>query len=299
VGTSGAIALSTSITTIDLPVAVDVSDWATGSVEFSVCLPHHGTIDIYAVALEIPFIPDQTKLEATRVVSVATRPTSRDSTTASYGAYTRADFMPASQEMSSNFYANVDGVADADGSYTGTAGALIERPCDIAAHLLRVYGAQDSGAVGDTFSASRALLKERLHGSDMVLGLSLTSEDVGTALAIIAKSSASWVFLSPATDEWRFVPWCHGAEVESDRVLGVSGLVSLPAVSGSTSSIAPATSVVYGYDAKDDSYKHEVYLSPVRSSAGYEYNNLPDQSVEIVAGVNDKLDIWSGATVSK
>ena len=288
---------------LDVDVTSSIVDWATENCYFRtgyVPATGAGIVDISAVALEICYIPDQEKIGSSRKVLVTKqRPTMRgpirDILSGVLTTYTVMDTIPPEQEVSGKFFANLSGPKDdVFGTYTGTASAIIERPCDIVAHLLVNRGGQVSAQLDTSMTTARDLLKTG-RGSDMVMGFGLSdSTDVMTSLSWIARSSAAWFHLSPYSDKWKCSVW-GATDQAPGRTLSLDRFIGLPRVSvRPDSSLVTNVRVAYGYDEHGGNYRHEVALAPDRSCAGYKYHQLADQTLEVLAGASDRVDLYDG-----
>jgi hypothetical protein len=256
-----------------------------------------GWADISAIAVELTFKPQQQKMgEERHVLVTKTRPTSRWGHGG--GSYQVWDTLPPEQQLQGKFYSNLIGYADdGSGTYTGTALAPIERPCDIARHMLTVIGGQTASQIetGDgvlgSFTDARRLLTT-WRGGDIVLALQVDDDtDVMTALARIAANSWSSISLDPASDKWRFVPWLADPAITRERAISLTQFIGTPTIGLTPDSrLSTNVRVTYGYDSASSTYLHETSLSPGSSGAGWKYLNQNDQSIATIAGATDKMD---------
>ena len=178
---------------------------------------------------------------------------------------------------------------------------VIERPCDVALHMLTKYGEQTAGdfvtaAAHGSFADARADL-QTWRATDMILGFGISEPtDVMTALAWVANACMSRVTLSPYDDKFRFLSW--GAERATTRAaIKRAQFIGEPLVSTTPASdLTTALRVSYGRDEQSGGYLYETYLSPSRSCAGYKYLNLADESLATISGATDAIDVTDGAS---
>ena len=215
---------------------------------------------------------------------------------------------PAVTELQGKFYGNIQGYADdGSGTYTGVASALIERAPDIVRHLLITYGGQTAAQVENdanifgSFLEARGVLKD-LRGQDLLYALSVSDgTDMMTVLAWLAQSAFVQVFLSPLDDKFKLIVWRDSMPVDYSRVFtpdDVVGPLGLHVELTPHSEVITGVKVAYGFNGFSGAYEQETTLAHDRSVAGYEFRNLRDEYLTVVAGVNDRMDFISdGITV--
>ena len=269
-----------------------------------------GTVDIALVGLEVKVVPRESNLKVVQKFVAVTRqrPTKRRfghssgpgaTVAVSYHSpYSTSDFLPPEQGVKSKFYANLAGQPDdGSGTYTGTPAAVIERPCDVARHMLVKYGEQAAGDLITALSEHGSFVDARAdlqtwRGSDMILGFGISEPaDVMTALAWVANASMSRVTLSPYDDKFRFLAW--GAVRATTRTpIKRNQFIGEPVISmTSASDLTTALRVSYGRDEQSGGYLYETYLSPSRSCAGYKYLNLADETLATISDASDRIDL--------
>jgi hypothetical protein len=272
-----------------------------------------GQVYVIAMGVVVEYEPTQEVLESVRTVStIETRPlnTRRDIPGARGRTiafpYEKVETIPPVTELRGSFYANVLGYADdGSGTNTGVAAALIERPPDIARHILTTYAGESPAAIctsglGD-FNGVRQELRT-WHQKDMKLALSIGDQvDVTTALSWIASGGLSWCYLCEVEDVWRFIPWRRGRADTYGRTLNLDDILDpvdgLRVESLEDSTVASGVRIPYAWDVESKNYMAETNVSTARSSAGHWYYNIRDQDLLVRAGENDKLDVRSSAGV--
>lgn len=217
-------------------------------------------------------------------------------------------YTPPVLSLSGQFYANLKGYADdGGGTYTGSAGATIERPCDIVRHFLTTYGAVSSfetsaGAFG-SFADARNLLKNA-SPNDFKLACWLgEASSVQRYVQKMAEQSLLCVVQDMFTDKFLCHVWKQGSAPDYDLTLTRNELPDLfePSLSSSVS-LSQGVRVRYGYDYFRSRTMFESYVTAAGSSQGY---NLPTQRDQVltVDSTNNKLDwvtsnnvvTWGGA----
>lgn len=292
--------------------AWDLSDW---EVEFgwptsSPAVSGSGTAELYFIGLMAYFVPRQKTIESEKeFVHWETRPIPRRGPFRSrvpiWAPYEIRETIPAVLEVTGKFFANIEGYADDDaGTYTGVEGALIERPTDVLRHLLEVYGGESSQrfpASGfGSIVAARELLKT-WKGLDLALAFQISdATDVMTVLSWIAQACVAQVYLDRSSNEWMVVPFDPSAPVDYPFTFKAKTIIEAV---GPTCEVTPPSRVLsgvkiaYGRNAKTGGAMHQTRLAYDGSDAGHRYRDLRDETLTIVAGVNDRLDfrVASGA----
>lgn len=210
-------------------------------------------------------------------------------------------YVPAVQFVSGQFYANLKGyLDDGSGTYTGSAAAVIERPCDIVRHFLTTYGSASSFETGSTafgsFVAARNLLKNA-SPNDFKLACWLgEASSVQRYVQKMAEQSLLCVVQDMFTDKWLCHVWKQGAAPDYDLTLTRNELPDLfePSLTSSVT-LAQGVRVRYGYDYFRNRTMFESYVGASGSSQGYNLPTTRDQ-VLTVSAANNKVDWSDGAT---
>lgn len=205
---------------------------------------------------------------------------------------------PSIYQLDGQFYGNMEGYADdGSGSYSGSAGVVIERPPDIGRHLLVTYGGLDKTNdfemgtnVFGSFADARARLRNA-QDTDFVMGVDIQSlTRVSDSLKAIAAQSLCCVYLDRFTNKWLFHVWIRGAQRNYSRLLYWND-VDIQSI-GVTSDVDAETGVrvKYFYDALTGRTAYEAFVNQTGSSQGYVDPGLTDQKLTITGGSNDRLD---------
>ena len=270
-----------------------------------------GTLEVVAMGISVEYRPSQDLIrmeKRTELRPIQRTPRQfpgpgRDRPTI-YVTHAQREVSTEIRELRGKFYANVFGYPDdASGSYTGTANAVIERPCDVARLLLSVFGGESgfagSGALGG-FADARALLRT-WNLRDMVLAMSIAETlDVNAALGMVMAASASLVYLSEFTDLWRFLPFRVAPAVTYPDPIVLADI--LDPASGVEVDLTPDSDVLtglrigYSRDQLSDGLIHEVSATVGGSSSGHLYRNLRDGLLTVADDVNDKIDFSAFAS---
>lgn len=212
------------------------------------------------------------------------------------------EIVPPDTEIESDFFATVEGHADdGSGTFTGTAGALIERPCDVAQHLLRNVAAQSglieigTGVFG-SFVDARSSLKTWRGGDWKVAFAIAEASDVETHLSRIAAAGLAWVYIDPETDRWVWVPWLIGSGSDYGRQVWRDDIVSFEIDSIPSGRVPSGIRIPYAWDFSANQYRGSVNVSPNSSRSGHSYFDVRDQYLSVVAGINDKIDVDVAST---
>lgn len=218
------------------------------------------------------------------------------------GPFPTMTVVPPIYELRGDFYANMIGRADdGAGTFTGSAGSVIERAPDIMMHLLNVYGGVslndiERGASSfGSFVAARASLK--YGGNDPAHALAVTeATDVLTPILWLAADSLTMPNVSPIDGKVKLHVWKPDPPLTYPRLLFKEDVEdTLGPDINPTSKVDVITDlrIAYNYDGKARTYREDMVLGPDRSSSGYETRGLRDQQMECLAGVNDRLDYRS------
>jgi len=272
---------------------------------YSVPVTGTGAGEIYFVGLAFKFRPRQDIIQSERIFEHnEKRPVHRGRLgDTSWMPYVVRDTVPAVTELKGKFFANIEGYADdgtfeTAGVFTGTANALIERPCDVLMHVLRAYGQEsiysierNPGSYG-CFTDARALLRSP-RKQDMTCAMSIAqTADVMTVISWLAQSSVSLLMLDRFTDSWRLLPWRLDTAVDYPWKFRPQDIVegtSLQCESTPLNRIVTGITLGYGSDAASSGLQHKVRLAWNGSNAGYKYRGIRDEYMSVTAA-NNKLD---------
>lgn len=210
----------------------------------------------------------------------------------------RSTLRPAQLELQGQFFANIKGYADdGSGTYTGTASALIERPCDIARHFLVTYGGVagadiETGASDfGSFVLARDLLRNA-EPSDYKLAAWIGQKSsVQQVLREFAQQSLSCIYLDRFTGQWLYHVWRRGPAVDYDLAFERTDVPDLFECGVlSDVGLAQGIRVRWGYDYFKNRTLFETFVNADASSQGYNLPTQRDQKLTVEAGVNDDLD---------
>lgn len=211
------------------------------------------------------------------------------------------ELQPAAYSLNGAFFANLKGYADdGSGTYTGSAGATIERACDIVRHFLTTYGGASSfetasGGFGSFVDARNKL--RNAAPSDFKLACWLgEASSVQRYVQKMAEQSLLCVVQDVFTNKWLCHVWKQGAAPDYDLVLTRNELPDLfePSLTSSVS-LAQGVRVRYGYDYFRNRTMFECYVGASGSSQGYNLPTTRDQ-VLTVSAANNKVDWSDGVT---
>jgi hypothetical protein len=210
------------------------------------------------------------------------------------------------QRVDSQFFATLDGYADTGGgTYTGTASALIERPPDILNHILQTYLGQSGGQIETGASAFGSLVKARdylktWNGADMILSVGIPDFiQASDLIANLGTAALSWPYISRFDDKWHFCPWQPEKAVDYDYVLAYDrqDVLSREGVRSRFASdlVVNDLEVRYTHDEWGQRDIHATYVGSDqggngRSSSGYIFRNLRDESFKVITSVNDRIN---------
>lgn len=314
---------STSITTRRISLVADCAGWPSGvqvpsfatsqyKIEMGIAaqppwdgdvsLPpyQYGSLDWFQAGAAVRYTPSQLDLTTgkTLVPVVLPRPSSNSGIdSSSFTTYTEKAFDTNVSDQTGEFFANVEGWADPDGTFTGSAGALVERPPDVVNHILQTYGGVDplaittgAGALG-SFVDARAALKT-WAGTDMVLGFSFsTPTAISALLSWIMSASVSDVWRATSDGSWRFLPWLPAPALTFPRLLTLLDLMD--PTTGPALAVTPdanalsGLSVNHGYDALAGGYLHTSAATASSSVAGFEFHSMRDGGPFVVVTTGD------------
>ncbi len=205
--------------------------------------------------------------------------------------------VPPDTEIESDFFGTLEGMADdGSGAYTGVAAALIERPCDIAHHLLRNYADQtgkiETGAgVLGSFVDARTSLRTWKKGAWKAALVIAESSDIETQLGRLAGAGMAWCFIDRFSDKWVWVPWLAGAGTDYARKVYRDDLLAFEIDSIPAGRVPSGIRIPYSWDSASRRFLLATHVSTVSSRSGHAYFDVRDQYLTVVAGVNDKIDV--------
>jgi hypothetical protein len=212
------------------------------------------------------------------------------------------ELVPERDRVDAVFFATLKGYADSGGAFTGTGTDLIERPCDVINHFLQTYcgvasaSVETGGGVNGSFVDARAQLVT-WRGSDMKVALAIDEfTDTAAVLRNLCAGGFGWAFISRLTGKWKFIPWHTGLTTNAPRKLSRWDLMdqSGPKLIPHRDDVLNDLTVRFGYDAYQRSTVHETFVGPARSSSGYFFRKLRDETVDVVASESDRLDFSDG-----
>lgn len=263
---------------------------------------------IYWLALRVKYRPSRSMLTPAVYAPYRTRQEINARNNPAINPFPLEMYSPAVSSVSGQFYANLKGyMDDGSGTYTGTASAVIERPCDIIRHFLTTYGGASSFETASGGFGSFVDARDKLRNaapSDFKLACWLgEASSVQRYVQKMAEQSLLCVVQDVFTNKWLCHVWKQGAAPDYDLVLTRNELPDLfePSLTSSVS-LAQGVRVRYGYDYFRNRTMFECYVGANGSSQGY---NLPLQRDQVltVDSTNNKLDwvtssnttTWGGA----
>ena len=201
----------------------------------------------------------------------------------------------------STFFGNVNGyIDDGGGTYTGGAGAYIERPPDIAHHLLATYGGASSfqtgaGAFGSFVDARASMRNAGPTDPKLAAWIGGAITDVQTVLQHLCEQALLAVYLDRFTGQWLAHVWRIGATPDYDLAFGTVDQAEQPHLEEtSTVDSTQEIRVPYGFDHFKGRTLWEAFISPSGSSQGYSQPTARDQNLTVTTGANDKVDTSRG-----
>lgn len=258
---------------------------------------------VYWCGLIVKYRPSRTLIQPSKTTTVR-RSDYRVGTPAwkqtaiGIGGYLVSSTTPEIAEFSSSIWANVEG-ADDDGSgtYTGSAGALIERPADVVRWLLCHFGglnatsdfevgAGQHGSFVDARDAMRDAWPEEFKVAAYV-GQQQKLSDVVRALL---EQSFATAWLDRFTGIWRFLPWKAGATPNYGHTFSWDEIDLTRAETTNVIDAAQEIRLRYGFDARTGTELWESFLSPSGSSMGYAQPTWRDQQTVTITAANKYVD---------
>jgi len=208
---------------------------------------------------------------------------------------------PPDTEIESTMFGTFEGMQDdASGTYTGTALALIERPCDIARHLLRTFGGQSASQIQTGSSTFGSFVDARSlktwRGGELKAGLQIAEKsDLGSPLESLARAGNAWAYIDRFTDKWHWVSHRVGTGTVYARPVYRDDLFSLEIEGIPTSRIPSGIGIRYAWDAFTRGFVASTYVAVGGSQSGHRYLNLRDESLKVEGNINDRIDVDEGS----
>lgn len=198
------------------------------------------------------------------------------------------------------------GLGPRDGAgavYSGGSFGDIVRPPD----QLRFVMSRWSGlapatdfALGTEYGSweqARADLRTRL-GNEYTLTPAIPKfTDVAATLRRFAEQSLSWIFLDRFTNKWMWRTWSRWPDRTFDRVFQAEDFETFDAEWTSDTEVARGARVAYAGDQRTGRALLEAIVTADASDMGYDPDTRKDQRLEIIAGVQDRLDFRFSGTV--
>lgn len=280
------------------------SPWAFGSdrivrVFFDQTASPAGWCRVFALCIRVTFSPKQQVIQSERIreETVQQRVAAGQR---KWGPYTKPIREPAVVELRGKFWANVRGLQDdGSGTYTGTAGALIQQMPDIIRHLLVTYGGVTAGEIETGTATFGSLVAARAdlvdsQGRALTFGYPITTTvDLMAALGQLGESALAMPMISPYDGKWRLIVWRESPAVTYPwkfsrwDVIEELGPVADPTP---LPEVVTGIRINYAYDERLRATTEQCVLAFDQSAAGYLYFGLRDQYATVVASINDRLD---------
>lgn len=208
-------------------------------------------------------------------------------------------FQPARLEVHGQFFGHAKGAPDSAGVYTGTVGAVIQRPPDMIRWFLDNYGDSPTcetaaGAFG-SFVDARSILR---NGAPSDFKLAARVAEVTTVQQVvqrICEQSLSCVTIDPGSGRWLFHAWVPGPAVDYDWTFTREDCADLfrPGLTSNTE-LAQGVRVNWGYDYFLGRNLFQCYVTEDSSSQGYSQATTRDQRI-VIDATNDRFDWKTGA----
>lgn len=261
-----------------------------------------GVLDLFFFALYARFRPKDEILQSGRVVQSGRGPLPEAQRRSDRRQVTTTiQTTPPQIEASGKFFHTLNGLLDdGSGTYTGSAGALIEKMPDILRHVMVAYGAAAIADIDATsFNAARSILVDQL-GQPVGYGICVLEQtDVSEVLLRLAADSMSQVFLSPYDSKFRMHVWRTGPSITYTRKISRFDVAEPqgPVIEQlDLGSMVSGVRVAYDYDHHSKTFRSESTLAYNKSVGGFEHRNLRDEYLTVVAGVNDRLNWTRGGS---
>jgi len=221
-----------------------------------------------------------------------------------FGGYTHYSREYATVEptyrLDGQFYGNFKGYKDdGGGGYTGTAGALIQRPPDIMRHFLITWGGVSSGNVEygtnvvGSFKDARDLLRNA-QPNDMKLACWIGERGtVQRVLQKMSEQSGMCVYQDRFTDKWLAFVWKPGAAEDYGYKFSWYDIDGVSAEEITVVDTRRAIRVLYGFDHFRSRTLFEAFVNAAGSSQGVNLPTIRDQRLTASAS-NNKIDFSVG-----
>ena len=225
--------------------------------------------------------------------------------------------MAAIYSYDAPLWANCEGAPDdgntgvAAGTFTGTSGALIERPGDLIRWLLATLGNVDATAAFEVSTGGHGsfvdMRTKLLDGWPDEFRLAPYVGQQGKLSDIVKKvceQSLTSIFLDRFTGLWRLGMWKVGDRADYDHTFKWQDIDLVSADTLTNIDAIHEVRVQYGYDYCSGRTLWEGFVSPTGSSTGYSMPGVRDQKPITIDGTNDQLDFkvdattYSGATIA-
>ena len=210
----------------------------------------------------------------------------------------------AALKVDGAFYGHVEGYADTGGTYTGSGTDLIQRPPDIAHHLLVTYGGLSSSDIETGAATFGSFVRARsfLRGgaaSDYVLACHIGQKSSVQQVAQgIAQQSLSLLYIDGTDNKWKWITWDRDKPVDYDVVLNKD---CLPITGGrvrqdphSDVGVRQSITAPFYYDHFRNRSMFEAKVGPAISTRGYNQPTYQDQQSFVVDATNNDIDWTSG-----
>jgi hypothetical protein len=210
-------------------------------------------------------------------------------------------------KLDSQFYANVRGYADdGSGTYTGSAGSIIERPPDVIRHFLVTYGSVSGGSIETTSSTTGSFVDARstlrnAQPYDLKLACWIGERtSVQRVLQTMAEQSGMCVYLDRFTDKWLSFVWKPGAVTDYDRALSWKhgDIAAFQCEETSVVDVRHSIRVKFGFDHFKNKSLYEAFVTASASGQGVNLPTIRDQRLTVSAS-NEDIDfsVGGGAAV--
>lgn len=208
----------------------------------------------------------------------------------------------ALEELLSDFFHNFRGRKDdGSGTFTDTAGALVQKAPDALHMLLRVYASLTNIEIGNgvfgSFRDARSIF-ETIDGWPITVGRALV--DRGTVLdvgrSLMTETLGCW-FINRFTGKHSVARWDFDPDVTYDLTLERQHLLGDDAFAWQASNevlLSNGIDVFYGFDHFRGGHAALATLAPGASAGGFEQFNARDQYLTVAATVNDRVDFNDG-----
>jgi hypothetical protein len=243
-----------------------------------------------------------------KVTSNRKRPTFRGETPVMmakvWGSYSIYDDIPDVTELTGDYYWSVQGQVDTLG-VTGVFDSLLEQAPHLYADILARYGGQtigsqiESGATTfGSYTEATAFFKSWINKIMPFGFFASETDDVMTVLSWLSSSTLSFIYLDRLTDRFHIIPWDIARPVDWFFAFTPREINELAPECRMTPEVSVVTAVrlSYGWNAKNGGFEHEASIGPNHSSAGQRYVGLRDESLVVVANVNDRINFVAGGT---